>query len=145
MADRPPQNFAQIAEDVLRRNTELAICRSALEKVLCSLLVEYARVDAAVVDLAERDDRCEGHPAVSALEWPRLKQRENERRNLVGKLWVGLATKRGHLGALHGIEQPELRLDDSGMRLRTAELGRDCFVQIDEILDAQVTDAAVSL
>ena len=58
---------------------------------------------------------------------------------------VGLAAEHGHLRTLHGIDEPELRLDDAGLRLIAAELQADGAVQLDEIGDAEVSrTAAVS-
>jgi hypothetical protein len=37
-----------------------------------------------------------------------------------------------------------LRFDDAGMRGRAAEFGADGAVKLDQILDGQITDAAIS-
>jgi len=42
---------------------------------------------------------------------------------------------------LHRIDQPELRLDDTRMRLIAAEFGGDAFVELDDVLNRQVANA----
>jgi len=49
------------------------------------------------------------------------------------------------LRTLHGVDEPELRLDDARMRLRASELNADCAMKIDEVLNGEVADAAVNL
>src|SRR5215212_682242 len=66
--DRARHQLAQLAENVLRRNPELAIRRGALQKILRGFFVEDARVDGAVVQLAERDQRRERDPPIAAAE-----------------------------------------------------------------------------
>ena len=73
-----------------------------------------------------------------------LQQREDERGHLVAELRIRLMSEGHDLRTLHGVEEAELRLHDSGMRLRPAEFGRDRLVQVDDILHAEVANAAVS-
>jgi len=63
---------------------------------------------------------------------------------LVGGLVREEGQRDEYLRTLHGVEQPELRFDHAGMRLGSAELGRDGAMQIDEVLNREVTNAAVS-
>lgn len=74
----------------------------------------------------------------------RLQQREDERGDLVGERRVSLAAEGRDLRALDGVEQTELRLDDARMRGVSAEFGADGFVQLDDVLDRKVANAAVS-
>jgi hypothetical protein len=46
------------------------------------------------------------------------------------------------LRALDGGDEAELRLDDAGVGGRAAELRGDGLVELDEILDRQVSDPA---
>jgi len=113
----------------------------ALDHRLGRFLVEDARIDRAVVELREREDRRERHAAIAALERTRLQECEDECRNLVGELRVCLAAESRDLGALHRVEQTELRFDHAGTRLVSAEFGRDRLVEVDDVLDAEVADA----
>lgn len=119
--------------------------RRAFEERLGRLLIEHARVDRAVVQLAKREERREGDAAVSSAKRRVRQQREEKRRDLVGKRRIRLAAQGRNLRALHGVDQSELRLDHTRMRLGAAELGADRAVQIDEILHGEVANAAVSL
>ena len=74
----------------------------------------------------------------------RLQERENERGDLIGELRICLASQRRELRTLDGIEQTELRLDHAWVRLVSAEFGRDCLVQVDHVLNAEVAHACVS-
>ena len=143
--DRAGHQLAQLAEDVLRRNPDVAARRGTLEDVLRGLLVEDARVDAAVVQLAERDQRRERGAAIASAERTRLQQREDERGDLVGEAGIGLAPEGRDLRALDGAHQSELRLDYSGMRLVATELRRHRAMQLDHILHAEIAHASVSL
>jgi hypothetical protein len=42
---------------------------------------------------------------------------------------------------LHRVDQTELRFDDAGMRLVSAEFDRDRPVEVDDVLDAEIADA----
>jgi hypothetical protein len=46
------------------------------------------------------------------------------------------------LRTLDGVDETELRFDDARMRLRSAKLGTDGAMEIDEILNRQVASAA---
>jgi hypothetical protein len=72
-------------------------------------------------------------------------KREEKGGDFVGKRWVRFAAERSDLGTLDGIDQTELRIDDSGMRLRASEFETHCAMQIDDILNGQIANAAVSL
>lgn len=71
----------------------------------------------------------------------RGKKREDERGHFVRERWIRFPTERRDLRALNSIEKTELRLDDARLRLIAAELRADCAMQIDEILNGEVTDA----
>ncbi|HWW61083.1 MAG TPA: hypothetical protein VN181_06940 [Thermoanaerobaculia bacterium] len=71
-----------------------------------------------------------------------MQQREDERRDFVGERWIRFASERRDLRALDGVEETELRVDDAGVRLIAAELEADGFVQVDEILNREITNAA---
>jgi hypothetical protein len=120
------------------------IVAGALEQILSRLLVEDARVDGAVVQLAEGDQRRQRHAAVLAAERARLQKSEDEGCDFVGEGGIGLASEGGHLRALHGADETELRLDHAGMRLIAAELRGDGAMQLDDVLDAEIANAAVS-
>jgi hypothetical protein len=72
-------------------------------------------------------------------------KREQKRRDFVGKRWVRFAAKSGDLRPLHGVDESELRFDDARMRLRSAKLEADRAVKIDEVLNGEIPNAAVSL
>jgi len=74
----------------------------------------------------------------------RGKKREDERRHFVRERWIRFPAERRDLRALNSIEKPELRLDDAWLRLIAAELRADCAMQIDEILNGEIANAAVS-
>ena len=116
----------------------------AAEQRLRALLVEHARVDRAVVQLAEREERGERDTAVAAAERAVGEEREEERGHLLGERRIGLAAERRHLRPLHGVHEAELRVDHAGVRLRAAELRGDGAVQLDDVLHRQVADATVS-
>ena len=113
----------------------------ALEEILRRLFIEQARIDGAVVQLAEGEERRERDAAVAAAERTVDEKREQKCRNLVGERGVGLAAEHRHLRALDGVEQPELRVDHAGIRLVAAELDADRAVQFDQILNAEVSRA----
>jgi hypothetical protein len=48
------------------------------------------------------------------------------------------------LRSLDGVDQSELRIDDPWMRLRAAKFDADRAMKIDEILDGEISDAAVN-
>ena len=118
--------------------------RRSFEEILRGFLVEDARVDRLVVQLAEREHRRECQPAIAPVERPIRKQCEDERSDFFWERCIRLASERGHLGALNGVEKSELRFDDAWLRLMAAELRADCAMQIDEILNRQIAYAAVS-
>src|SRR5688572_18164319 len=66
--DGAVEDLAQLAEDVLRRNAYFATARRALDQRLRGLLVEHARIDGAVVQFAERDQRSKRNAAVLTAE-----------------------------------------------------------------------------
>src|SRR5205085_2637311 len=70
--DGAAERFAHLAIDILRRDPGLAVRGGAAEERLRGLLVEHARVDGAVVQLAEREERGQRDAAVAAASrWPR--------------------------------------------------------------------------
>src|ERR1043165_6147474 len=116
----------------------------AAEKRLRVLLSEHARVEGAVVQLAEREERGERDAAVAAAERAVRQQREEERGDFLRKRRIRLAAECRDLRPLHGVDEAELRVDDAGMRLRAAELRGDGAVQLDDVPHRQVADTAVS-
>jgi hypothetical protein len=142
--DGATEDFADFAKDVFRRDAELAMTRSAFEKRLGRFLIEHARVDRAIVQLAEREQRRERDAAVSSAKRRMRQQCEKKRGDFVGKRRIRFAPKSGDLRPLNGVDQSELRFDDAGMGLRAAELRADRAMKIDEILNRQIANAAVS-
>ena len=115
-----------------------------LEEGLGGFFVEDARVDGAVVDLNECEERGQRQTPVPTSKRTVGKEREDESGDLFGKRRVGLATERRDLWALHRVEEAELRFDDSRLRLMAAELRAHRTMQFDEILNGEITNAAVS-
>ena len=113
----------------------------ALEEVLGGFLVEHARVDGLVVQLAEREHRRECEPAITAAERTVGEKREDERGDFVGERRIRFASERRDLWALNCVEKSELGFDDAGLRLISAELRADGAMEIDEILNGQIADA----
>lgn len=142
--DGAAHRLAHFAEDVLRRKAELTVARRSLEEILRGFFVEDARIDGAVVQFGEREHRSEGDAPIAAAERTVLQQGEDEGRDLVGERWIRFAAEGRHLRPLDGVEETELRLDDTGMRLRSAELGADGAMQVDEVLNREVANASVS-
>ena len=118
--------------------------RSALEESFRGLLVEDARIDRSVVQLTKREERGQRDAAIAAAKRTVRQERKKKRRDLVRKRWVSLAAECRHLRTLDGVDQSELRLDHAGMGLRAAELDAYGAVKIDQVLNGQVTNAAVS-
>src|SRR5438309_11516112 len=118
--------------------------RGAPEQRLRRFLVEHARVDAAVVQFTEGEERRERDAAIAAAERTVGEQREDERCHFFGERRVSLPAEGRDLRALHGVDQTELRLDDAGMRGGAAELRADRAMQLNQILDGEISDAAVS-
>ena len=119
--------------------------RRALQESLERFLIEDARVDRLVVQLAECDERCERDAAVAAAERAVHQQRKQKRRDLVGKRRVRLAAEGCDLRTLNGVDETELRLDDAGMCGRSTEFRADRAVNLDQILDGEVArSSAVS-
>lgn len=106
--DGAAEGLAQLAEDVLGGDAELAATAGAAEQGLRGLLVEDARVHRAVVDLAEGHERRERDAAVLSLERAGHEQGEDQRRGLVGERRIGFASEGGDLGALDGGDEGEL-------------------------------------
>src|SRR5205823_3789116 len=123
--DGARHRLADFAENILRRDAQLAMSGCAFEEILGRFLVEETRVDRAVVQLTERKQRRQRDAPVAAFEWTVDEEREEERRHFVGKRCVRFAAEHGYLRPLHGIQQAKLRLDDTGMRLIAAELDAD--------------------
>src|SRR5207237_164087 len=103
--------------------------------------IEHARVERAIVQLAKRDERRQRDATIAAAERAVLQQREQKRGDFLRERWIRFSPERRHLRTLHRIDQTELRFDDAGLRLIAAELGADRAMQLDEILDAEVTNA----
>ena len=114
----------------------------ALEEILGRLLIEQARVDGAVVQLAEREQRRQRHAPVAAFERTVDEEREEESRHFVRERGVRLAAEHGDLRPLHGVEQTELRFNDARMRLIAAEFDADRAMQFDQIRNAEVARTA---
>src|SRR2546421_10250879 len=91
--DGARQRFADLAENILRREAELAMTSHAFEKRLGGFLIENASIDAAVVDLAEREERRKSNTPVSAAERTVHEQREKKRRYFVRKRAVRFASE----------------------------------------------------
>jgi len=143
--DGAREDLANFAEHVFRRDAELAISRRALEERLGSLLIEDTRVDGAAVQLDEREKRRERDAAIAAAKRSIGQQREKKRGDFVGERRIGFAAEGRDLRTLDGVDETELRFDDAGMRLRSAELGTHRAMEIDEILNGEVARrAAVS-
>ena len=117
----------------------------ALEKILGRLLIKQARVDGAVVQLAEREQRRQRDAAVAAFEGTVDEKREEECRDFVRKRRVRLSAEHRHLRPLHGVEQAELRFDDAGMGLIAAEFNADGAMQFDQIRNAEIARAAAGV
>src|SRR6478736_5400364 len=92
--DRPAEDLADLAEHVFRSQSELAMRSRALEQSLRCLLVEHTRVDCAVVQLAEREQRRERHATIAAAERRVRQQREKKRGDFVRKRRIRLASER---------------------------------------------------
>ena len=118
--------------------------RRALHERLGRPLIEHARVDRAVVQFAEGEDRCQCHAAISSAKRPRLQQCEYECRDFVGERGIGFTAERRDLRPLHRVEKSELRIDDAGMRLRATEFRADRAVQFDDVLHRQIANAPVN-
>ena len=117
----------------------------SLEESLGGLLVEHARVDHLVVQLTEREHRRECEAAVAAVERSIRQECEDEGGHFVGERRIRFPAERRDLRTLNGVEKSELRFDDAGLRLVAAELRADRAMEIDEVLNGQIADAAVSL
>ena len=142
--DGAAEDLADLAEDIFGREAELAMRRCAFEKRLGSFLVENARVDRPVVQFHKRKQRSERDAAVSSAKRTVSQQGEKKGRHFVGKRRIRFATQGRDLRPLHGVDQSELRLDHSRMRLRSAELDADRAMQLDQILNREIANAAVS-
>ena len=116
----------------------------ALEKRLGGFLVENTGINRAIVQLAKCEQRGERDAAIPSAKGAVGEQREKKCGDLLRERWVSFAAEGRHLRTLDGIDQPELRFDDAGMRLRAAEFDADCAMKIDEILDGEVANAAVN-
>src|SRR4051812_29764782 len=116
----------------------------ALEEILRGFLVEKACVDVAIVQLAEREQRSQRHAPVAAAERTVHQQSEKECRDFVRKRSVRLAAEHHDLRPLHAVEKSERGIDHARMGLVAAELHADRAMKLDDVLNGQVTDAAVS-
>ena len=143
--DGAAHDLAYLAEDILWRNPHLAMAGGALEQVLGCLFVQYPKIERAVVQLTEGEDRCQRHSTVPSLERTVLQEGEDKRSDFVREGRVRLAAQSRDLGTLHGIHQPELRLDHARRGLIPPELDADRAVQFDEILDRQIANAGTTL
>lgn len=143
--DGARHRLAHLTKHVFRRHAELAEGRGAAEEALRRFLVEHARIDRSMIDLTEREQRCERNASIAAAERTVLQKREEERRHFLREGRIGLAAERRHLRPLHRLHESELRFDDTGMCLMTAKLRADGLVQVDEILNSEITRTALSL
>ena len=142
--DRTGQRLFQLAIDVLGRNPHLPIAAGATKEGLRGLLIEDARVEIAVVQLTEGEQRRQRDAPVAASEGALLEKGENERGGLVGERGKRFLAESGQLRTLDGVRETELGIDHAGMCLRSAELRANGFVKIDDVLHRQVTNASVS-
>ncbi len=118
--------------------------RGALEKCFGRLFIEDARVDRSVIQFTERKQRCQCNAPVAASEGAVGQQGEQKRRHFVGKRRIGLASKGRDLRPLDGIDETELRFDYARMCLRSSELDAHCAMEIDQVLNGEITNAAVN-
>src|SRR3954467_10255882 len=79
--DGARHRLADLAENVLRRDAQLAMARRAFEQILGRFFIEQARVDGAVVQFAEGEQRRQRDAAVAAFERAVDEKREEERRD----------------------------------------------------------------
>src|SRR5437762_1520246 len=143
--DGAREDLANLAKNIFRRDAELAISRCAFEERFGGFFVEDAAIDRLVVQLAEREQRCQRHSPIASAKWTVRQKREQKRGDFVGKRWVRFAAEGGDLRTLDGVHQTELRFDDAGMRLRSSEFETHCAMEIDEVLNGEIANAAVSL
>jgi hypothetical protein len=143
--DGAGEDLANLPENIFRRDSELAISGRAFEKRLGRFLVEDAAIDRLVIQLAEREQRCQRHSPVSAAKWTVRQKRKQKRGDFIGKRWVRLAAEGGDLRTLDGVDETELRFDDARMRLVASEFETHGAMKIDEILNREIPNAAVSL
>ncbi len=143
--DRAGKDLADLAKNIFRRDAELAISRCAFEKRFRGFLVEDAAIDRLVIQLAEREQRCQRQSTIASAKWTVRQKGKQERGDFVGKRWVRFAAKGGDLRTLDGVDETELRFDDAGMRLRSSEFETHCAMEIDEVLNGEIPNAAVSL
>jgi len=140
----PTKDFADFAENIFRRDSQLAMSGRALEECFGRFLVEYTRVDRSVVQLAKREQGSQRNAPIATLKRRMREQREKKRGDFVRKRRIRFAAEGRDLRALDGVDQSELRLDHAGMCLRAAEFNAHCAMKIDEILDGEIANAAVS-
>lgn len=114
----------------------------SLEERLGAFLIEHAGVDRPIVQFAEGEERGEGHAAVAAAERAVRQKSEEKRGDLFREGGIGLASECRDLRTLDGVDQAELRLHHAGMGGGAAELRADGAVQLDQILNGQIADAA---
>jgi hypothetical protein len=143
--DRAGEDLADLAKNIFRRDAELAISRCAFEECFGGFLVEDTSVDRLVVELTKREQRRQRDAPIASAKWTVRQQCKKKRRDFVGKRRVRFAAEGGDLRTLNGIDEAELRFDDAGMRLRPSEFKTHCAMQIDEILNGEISNAAVSL
>ena len=143
--DGAGKDLANLSENIFRRDSQLAISGRAFEERLGGFLVEDAAIDRLVIQLAEREQRCQRDSPVSSAKWTVRQKRKQKRRDFVGKRWVRFAAERSDLRPLDGVDETELRFDNSGMRLIASEFETHGAMEIDEILNGEIPNAAVSL
>jgi hypothetical protein len=143
--DGAGKNLADLAKNIFRRDAELAITRCAFEKCLGGFLVEDAAVDRLVVELTEREQRSQRDAPIASAKWTVRQKRKQERGDFVRKRRVRFAAERSNLRTLHSVDETKLRFDDAGMRLVASEFEAHCAMEIDEILNGEIPNAAVSL
>src|SRR5690349_2368312 len=98
--DGAGKDLADLAENILRRDAELAITGSALEECLGGFLVEHAAINRFVVELTEREQRRERDATIASAEWTVRQKRKQERGDFVGERRVRFAAEGGDLRAL---------------------------------------------
>jgi len=108
--------------------------RGALHEIFKRLLVEYATVDGALVQFAEREKRGKSDTAIPGPEGTVLQQSKEERRGFFRKGRIGVFTENSRLRPLNRIEQTELRFDLARMRVVPPKFRRNGPMQFDQIL-----------
>ena len=138
------EQIADLAEDYLGLESVLPIGGRFLDHVLERFFVCHTRVDWTVVQITESDQRSERDSAIPTLERQVLKERKDERRGFLREGRVGILPEDRRLRTLNRVHESELRLDETGEGLAPAELRRHRAMQLDQLLNTEVANPAVS-